>query len=244
MLTPDQFISQLYRESSSISLKDFPTWALDLLQQVISFDGAIWGTGHASTLKFHTQATVDVSPDIFAKLKQHTNINPIFERLMATSGKPVDMSDVLSDEEFYQSQVYHKCFKPYGIERILSSFHMDEPSGIFTLLTLYRYDREQSFTLAEKEIQSRLLFHLLSAASYRQFQALNENDEITNIENNCAICDSKGIYYAVSPNFINMLNSHLDNNQGQKFPLTIENGDGEFSHQSLHFTQQQQGRFI
>ena len=241
MLTPDQFISQLYREAASVSLKDFPNWALDLLQQVISFDGAIWGTGHASTLKFHTQATVDVSPDIFAKLKQHTNINPIFERIMMKSGKAVDMADVLSDEEFYQSQVYHKCFKPFGIERILSSFHMDEGSGIFTLLTLYRYDRDHSFSDKEKEVQSRLLFHLLSAASYRQFQALDESNKVNVMESNCAICDSKGIYYAVSPNFINMLDSHLGANQEQKFPLTLELGDREFSHQSLHVTQQQQG---
>lgn len=240
-LTPDQFISQLYRESSQVSLKDFPNWALDLLQQVIGFDGAIWGTGHVTTLKFHTQTTVDVSPDIFKTLKEHSHINPIFDKLLTKSGKPVDMADVIDDEDFYQSQVYLKCFKPFGIERILSSIHIEDRSGIFTLLTLYRYDREHGFSEEEKETQSRLLYHLLSAASYRQFLALSETNESALENNNCAICDNKGIYHAVNPTFLNMLDTHLSIKQGQVFPLKITAGDNEFSYESLHFIQQQHG---
>jgi len=240
-ITPDQFISRLYREASQVSLKDFPLWALDLLKNVISFDGAIWGTGHVSTLKFHTQATLDVSPDIFSKLKEHLDINPIFERLMSEAGSAVDMSDVLADESFYQSDIYKQCFQPFGIERILSSIHLDERSGIFTLLTLYRYDRDHSFSQEEKEVQSRLLYHLLSAASYRQMLALSEdNIERTN-ELNTALCDAQGIYHAVDPNFLNILDAHLDSPPSQKFPFTIQAGDNEFSHQSLQFYQKQLG---
>jgi DNA-binding CsgD family transcriptional regulator len=239
-ITPDQFISQLYRESAQVSLQDFPVWALELLQRVISFDGAIWATGHVSTLKFHTQASVDVSPDIFLKLKQYTDINPIFEKLLTRSGKPIDMADVINDKEFYRSRIYRKCFKPFAIERILSSIHLDDRSGIFTLLTLYRYDREHGFSKKEKETQSRLLYHLLSAASYRQLQAINE-DNSPKTDNNCALCDSQGIYHAVKPNFLNILDAHLSIAQEQKFPFKIAPGDHEFSHESLHFCQQQQG---
>jgi len=77
-MTPDSFISQLYRQSSLIPLEEFSSWALNLLQQVIHFDGAIWGTGHLSTQTFHTQTNIDVPVKIFGQLKKHLAINPIF----------------------------------------------------------------------------------------------------------------------------------------------------------------------
>ena len=157
-LTADQFISLVYCQASDISVEQFPQWALDLLQQVISFDGAIWGTGHINTQQFHTQTTFDVSPEIFLKLKEYVHINPIFSSLLDNTGEAVDMSDVLSDKKFYHSEIYKQCFQPFGIERILSSIHINERSGIFTLLTLYRYDREHCFTLEENKHKTDYCF--------------------------------------------------------------------------------------
>jgi len=238
-LSADQFISLLYCQASSIPVEQFPQWALDLLQQVISFDGAIWGTGHIRTQQFHTQTTLDVSPEIFLKLKEHVDINPIFSSLIHNTGEAIDMSDVLSDKSFYQSEIYKQCFQPFGIERILSSIHTNERSGIFTLLTLYRYDRSQCFTNEEKETQNRLLYHLLSAFSHRQFLALNENKEINNMAS--ALCDGAGVYHAVEERFLNLLDTNLSNETPQQFPRRLNNEEQEFSIDKLHFTQEKLG---
>ncbi len=238
-MTPDQFISQLYRESSKVALADFPLWALDLLQQVISFDGAIWGTGHSSTREFHTQASVDVDKEIFEQLQATLNINPIFDQLLLMPGSPVDMSDVINDSAFYRSPIYQQCFKPFGIERILSSIHLDDRSGIFTLLTLYRYDREHIFTEYEKSIQQQLLFHLLSACAHRQFLALNEST--TDKLSKYAICDSKGTYHVVEPEFLDILDAHTNLTLNQYFPFVLQEKDGEYSQGSLHIHQEKLG---
>ena len=244
-MSAEHFISQLYRESSLVSLEDFPIWALNLLRQVISFDGAIWATGHLSTKEFHTQTLIDVPPKILTQLQKHLTINPIFEKLLLTEGNAVDMSEVLSDEHFYQSPLYHQCFKPFNIERILSSIHIDERSGIFTLLTLYRYDRQHCFTAEEKNTQNRLLYHLLCAASHRQFIALNEqpgellNKQSSNIAS--AICDGEGIYHCVESNFLDILEQHLTAVSGQKFPLPISAEQTEFSIDNLQFNQTKLG---
>lgn len=236
----DQFISQLYRESPQVPLANFSVWALDLLQQVIPFDGAAWGTGNIETRQFHTQSTVDIPTDIFDKLIRYSDINPIVDKLMSTTGQAIDMSDVVNDEAFYQSQLYLKCFKPFGIERILSSIHANERAGIFTLLTLYRYDRSHCFSKDEKKIQSQLLFHLLSAASHRQLLALNEQQASPNLSQS-AICDKQGLYHAVEPSFLDILDDHLAFNTSYKFPLTLLPNDGEFSQGNLLFTQQNLG---
>ncbi len=242
-MTPDQFISRLYRESAQVALADFPCWALDLLQQVISFDGAIWGTGHSSTQEFHTQASVDVDKNIFNRLKETLNINPIFTQLMLNPSNPVDMADVIKDDEFYQSPIYQQCFQPFGIERILSSMNVDDRSGIFTLLTLYRYDRQNTFSDHEKAIQQQLLFHLLSASSHRQFLALNESDNKQHINHaldKYAICDAAGIYHVVGTGFLDILEYQTGIQQQQKFPFAIvENENEKYSYNqgNLHISQ-------
>lgn len=215
-------------------------WALNFLRQVINFDGAIWGTGHVSTKAFHTQTAIDISTDIFDQLKANLAINPIFETLFSTQGGAVDMQDVLPDEQFYDSQLYQSCFKPFGIERILSSLHIDERSGIFTLLTLYRYNREEGFSVEEKIIQSRLLYHLLSAASHRQLLALSEQEKDPS-HHRCAICDCEGIYHSVDSSFLDTLESHLQVPTQQKFPFPIIRKDNQFTEGELQFTQTRLG---
>lgn len=247
-MTPDQFISQLYRGSAQVALADFPNWALDLLQQVISFDGAVWGTGHNSTQEFHTQTSVDVDIEIFNRLKDTVSINPIFDQLMLNSGDPIDMSDVINDQAFYKSPIYLQCFKPFGIERILSSIQLDDRSGIFTLLTLYRYDRDHKFTEHEKTIQQQLLFHLLSAFAHRQFLALKEttsysmqSTQQSSQRDKFAICDSAGVYHAVEPGFLDIIEFHSGSQQHQKFPFVLEGCDKKYSEGNLQINQAKLG---
>jgi RNA polymerase sigma factor (sigma-70 family) len=236
----DQFISQLYREAAQVPLADFSQWALDLLQQVISFDGAIWATGHVENKQFHTQCSVDVSPQIFDKLQQYLAINPIYSAITEKIGRAVDMSDVLDDETFYQSKLYKACFQPFGIERILSSVHLEQESGIFTLLTLYRYERQHKFSKEEKQQQNQLLYHLLSASSYRQFLALSENSN----HSLSAICDVKGLFHAVQPDFIALINEQLTQPIKQRLPFTIDAKKRHYQLNNLHIDQLQHGELF
>lgn len=235
----DKFISQLYRKSLSVSLEDFPIWALDLLRQVIPFDGAIWGTGHTATKQFHTQVSLDVSADIFNQLLTHLPINPIFEQITQSLGSAINMSDVISDKEFYHSELYHNCFKPYDIERILSSINLDERSGIFTLLTLYRYDRKHLFTAAEQKLQSRLLYHLMSCFAYRQLSEISEQTLTKDNQGKAhtsALCDVKGIYHCVTQQFFDVLDEHLPKMSHQTFPISSFKNNCHFTQNNLHFS--------
>ncbi len=239
-LTPDQFISQLYREAPLIPLSEFSQWALDLLRYVIPFDGAIWGTGHLSTQSFHTQTSLDVSPALFDRLLKYNDINPIFARFFTQSGVAIDMRDVYKDEHFYHSTLYKECFKPFSIERILSSIHLDERSGIFTLLTLYRYDRTHRFSEAEQDIQNRLLFHLLSCAAHRQLIELG-TDAVSTQGNVAALCDRQGIYHAATQQFLDLIGDEYESVTQHVFPINFIGQGEEFVDGRLKFTVQQFG---
>lgn len=234
-MTPDVFISKLYRDAAFVTLEDFSSWALDLLRQVIPFDGAIWGTGHISSQQFHTQTTLDVSPEIFTQLRKTIAINPIFKQLMLNEGQAVDMREIINDEEFYQSELYLKCFKPFEIERILSSIDFEFRSGIFTLLTLYRFDRDDLFTKQEKLIHNQLLFHLRCALSHKQLMTLNEHSQYERNDSKCALCDKEGIYHNVTTSFLDVLEVHLPERTKQQFPIRMIGLNNEFSIANLQF---------
>lgn len=234
----DQFISQLYRQANQVTLAEFPYWALDLLQQVLPFDGAIWGTGHIATKNFHTKISVDVPTSIFTQLKKHLAINPIFTELIKQQGKPVDMSDVFDDVEFYQSILYRQCFAPYGIERILSSIHVEQQTGVFTLLTLYRFERDNKFSEQEKSTQQRLLFHLLSAYEHCQIQTLNEQDGNSRHQ---ALVDGQGFYRTVSGDFVELINEYAHEQSHQQLPIKINQTQHDYKLGPLHINQQAHG---
>lgn len=226
-LTVDQFISKLYRGASHVSSEDFQPWALDLLRRVIDFDAAIWGSGHVSHPVFQTQSCLDVSPTLFDDLQKSIDINPMYNALMNNKGAAINMADVIADEDFYQSDIYYQCFQPHGIERILSSIHLDEPSGIFTLLTLYRFDRNNRFSQQEKAEQQTLLFHLLSAAQHCQFLTLKgamlENKSTSG--ELFSLCDKTGIYHAVEPRFVDLMREVFPHANSQKLPIEINDNE-------------------
>ncbi|GAA6173725.1 hypothetical protein NBRC116592_33950 [Colwellia sp. KU-HH00111] len=202
------FISKLYLATSKIELAEYRDWALAQLQSLIAFDGAIWSNGHQQTEQFHNHTLVNVPKSLTQSLLEHLSINPIVDTLFDNLGAPVDMRDLMSDDEFYHSQIYLKCFQPFGIERILSSIHLDERTGLFTVLTLYRFERDQPFSDQDKQIQTQVLFHLLTAANHALFLQLEHSEQgakKTPKNSHKAICDKHGYFHQVQSSFIDLI---------------------------------------
>jgi len=212
----DKFISRLYRSTQDVNIEHFREWAIKELQALIHFDAAIWSTGHFSTRTFHTHTTLNLPKTFSDSLLANLSINPISRNLFNQVGKPIDMSDVISDELFYESEIYNLVFRPNKIERILSSIDIAPRSGIYTLLSIYRNDRSSKFTSTEKQVYQKALFHLKEAASHACLLSLKDKDD-DNIAH-YAICDIYGVYHEVEPMFIDMLDDCLPNIETQKLP--------------------------
>ena len=106
---------------------------------MIGFDGAVWSNGHQKTVRFHNHTLVNVPESLTQSLLDNLSINPLANKLFDNLGSPIDSAILMTDDDFYQSEIYFKCFKPHGFERIFSSIHLDSLTGLFTLLTLYRF---------------------------------------------------------------------------------------------------------
>lgn len=227
----DTFISRLYRSTQSVSIEHFREWALKELQTLISFDAAIWSTGHLSTRTFHTHTTSGLPKSFPDELLASLSINPISKELFSHVGDAVDMEDVVGDDVFYKSDIYQTIFKKYHINRILSSIDIDKRSGVYTLLSIYRHDKGHSFLPAEKRIYQHALFHLKEAASHACILSLKDHSDDPLAQ--CAICDDHGVYHEAESAFLDLIDDHFPAHQAQILPFSLPSQGDKITLNSL-----------
>lgn len=200
----DRYIARLYRSALSVPPDEYRAWALHECAHVVPHDGALWGSGIYSNLRFHS-CTVWGLPDSFpATLEATSNINPILPKIIANLDTPIDMRNVIADKEFFKSEIYQRAFKPYGISRILSTAHLDPRSGLYSLVTLYRFKRENPFSAEDHARQKRIVYHLFNAASHAFFlHLLRARDRPAGAA--AAVVDRQGMFHQAQPRFLDML---------------------------------------
>lgn len=219
MSQTEDFIRTLYCQSSLIAPEAFRQWALLQLVNLLDADAALWGTGSLSTLEFHYQENLGLDEHYGKRLTETIDINPIRSAVLSNLDKPVTMSEVFPDDDFFKSDLYRILLEPYGIQRVLATGHHEQHSGLYTLISLYRFDRNKDFTHAEKDQMKRLVFHLFSAASHNYFLHLQNTGDYQY----AAICDKHGIYWQVQSGFFTLLNQHYSKSE-HRFPLPLEEG--------------------
>lgn len=218
----DLFIGKLYRAASEINPSHFRKWALTELKELILFDAALWSNGQEENRSFHNHTVIDIDETILSNLKKTMAVNPMVDAVINNIGLPVDMADVVEDDVFYASYVYEYCFQPLNIERILSSIHTDGRSGLFTLLSLYRFDRDQPFSEEDKKVQERVLFHLLNAASHNLFLHL-KLAQANSTQGSCwAICDKQGYFHEIQPATLDLLQQYYPDHNLNRSPFSLE----------------------
>jgi len=219
----DEFISHLYRSAPSIAPDQYRVWALAQLSSVIEFDAAFWGSGNQTQIHFHYVDQLGLDDKYVEHLEATMGINPIKEEVLNNLDMPIDMADVIPDEDFYHSQLYQKLFMPYGIERILASAHVDMQSGLYTLISLYRFDRKQVFSESEKSLQKKLIYHLVSAISHAFFLHLRVGQGLQETKGleSAALCDLAGCFHEVQPRFMTLLYEHYPQQKMYSLPITI-----------------------
>ncbi|MCO7223876.1 helix-turn-helix transcriptional regulator [Pleionea sp. CnH1-48] len=218
MLNIEAFIRDLYLQSSCLNVAEFRPWVLTALRQVMRFDAAFWGTGHFKNKEFHYSEHYGLDEHFYRRFGDTLELNPVKDRALANLDRPVIMSKVIPDQEFFQSSLYKQLYQPYGISRVLSTLHRETESGLYTLFSLYRFALDDDFNEAERTTMNRLTYHLMAASSHNYFLHLGT------IKSCCAaaICDSKGYYLETQAGFFDYLRASGVSNEEQRLTLPLE----------------------
>lgn len=216
----DALIARLYRNALAVPPDRYRAWALEQVAELIPCDGALWGSGMAEGMRFHTVTVRGLPPDFPTRLQSTAAINPLPARILAQLGCPTDMEDVLPDEAFHDSEIYRRTFAPYGIERILATGHRDPRSGLYSLVTLYRRDSDAHFTPVEKQRQQHLTYHLFNAASHSFFLHLLRNTD-HRVGRGAAVIDGHGVFHEAQPRFFDLLDQHYPQRDTAALPFAL-----------------------
>ena len=221
------FISHLYRAGADMPAVDYQAWAVQELKSLIPFDAAIWGMGNAKRGKFHNVSVMGLPSSFANTLEQTRDINPMFPAVSKHVGKPVRMEDELQDAAFYSSELYQRCFNQFGVERLLTTSQVDARSGLYTLLTLYRFDRDQPFTDEEREIQAAASFHMVAAYSHVFFLHLSRPLR-KGRHRVSAVVDKEGVLHEVEQGFLDLLESAYPDWKGMHLPFDLPQDKDSF----------------
>lgn len=216
----NHFIAYIYRSMQFRGTEGFRAAAMRSLGVLVPFDGALWGSGNFETPTFHSAVVLGVRDDYPQPLERSAGENPILPALIDNIGTAVDMASIISDDEFYASHIYKHYFSRYGIERILSYIDLDKHRNIYTLISLYRFDRDQMFTEAERALFEQAAYHMIHAARHAFFVHIASMTN-TSQETSAAICDGHGLFYQAMPEFLDMLEQHLSDWQGDRLPFEL-----------------------
>lgn len=218
----DLCIARLYRSVVSVPADRFRLWALESLKTVIPFDSAIWGSGKWEERRFHT-LTLSGLPENFAQvLERSADENPLIRRLIESEpDHPTTMESVFPDAAFYKSNLYLKTFAPHGVERLLSTLHLDRRSGLYSLVSLYRSDRKQPFTAAEQALQRRLSYHLFNALSHAFFIHLARTHRDRPAGAAAAVVDRRGAYHEAQPRFLDAMEQQFPGHAPNQLPFAV-----------------------
>ncbi|MCO1335873.1 LuxR C-terminal-related transcriptional regulator [Microbulbifer sp. OS29] len=222
MFSIDACITRLYH-CAAIGTQDYRRRALTELAQVIDFDGALWGTGRLDSEEFHSVDILGVDEKYPADLARSKSINPFYNALKAAPGKVIELSEVTDDKAFYRSDIYKTFFSKYGVERVMGSVLPDESTGIVSLVSLYRFDRNRPFSQDDKQALQRIMHHLVSAASHAYFLHLNQQKQFGN-KSAMAICDKHGLFFEVQPRFMEIINQYYPTASRGRLPFDIIEG--------------------
>jgi len=229
----DGCITRLYH-SAVKGIQGYRRRALTELAQIIDFDGALWGTGHLSSQGFHSVDVLGVDENYPIALAESKMNNPFYGALKKSPGRVVELSTIMADELFYQSDLYHEFFSQYGVERVIGVIVEDESTGIASLVSLYRFDRDKPFSQDDQQILERMMHHLVNAASHAYFLHLHQQNEATN-KAALAICDKHGLFFEVQSRFIDMLKQHYPNNPLGRLPFDLQDKPDTLAQGRLHF---------
>lgn len=224
----DLFIANLYRAIQRGHVADFRGYALRQMQRLVSFDAALWGSGGQGSQSFHSVVAQGLDAGYIDALERTRALNPLRAALIASPGRAIDMRALMADERLQHSPIYQQCFSRYGVERVMSYLDCDSRTGVYSVISLYRFDRDRAFSDAERRLFERAAFHLVTACAHALFVHVSMHARHDHGQR-IAVCDRHGLLYQVEPGFRALLENRFDGSPDGALPFPLPAG-GECVH--------------
>jgi len=188
----NELILALYRGASSIASVDFNTWALEQLQQHLSFDCAWWGQvvtePEPTVLAAHL---FNADPQLLGDYQAIADNDTFAMALTAQPGQTIIMTDLMSPEALYQSDMWRLYGDKHQVHACIGTLLLESRIHTSEFLTLWRTDRRWPFSESDRQFKQLVMPHMVEARRLSRLLSIKSSHERSD-NKNWAICNSLG----------------------------------------------------
>lgn len=186
----NEFILTLYQGALETPFTDFKEWFFNFLQNMLSFDSAIWLSRSDMEQPIPKYWVDDThlfnQPREFMSNYQRlatlpNNVDLLHEKLLNTPNTIVSLWEAYnSRDEWYQTSYYQEHSKIYEIEHMLSTLVLPKHnSNVSHVLSFYRKDIHKPFLENELQTLELLIPHFVEAFRISILNSLTASNDGT-----------------------------------------------------------------
>jgi DNA-binding CsgD family transcriptional regulator len=170
--TQSRFLLDLYRAADQQDGHHFKDWALERLARDLPFDSALWASASATDTGpvGHLAHLFRQPAQMIADYETLKHIDTLNTASLAQPGKTLF---VVSRDAL--PEAVHAYIGRYGLEQTMTTLAFEPQIAAYTVISLYRADRQRPFTAAEAHFKQTLFPHLIEADSRNKLVQLEHH---------------------------------------------------------------------
>lgn len=226
-----QYIATIYQQARQMEINEFRYYCLDTLNDIITFDGALWFDRRDHDFAFTGLDTFLYKlPNNFMEnyneyiSKEHLDEEPAGKYCLENPNVTFTLWDVFkSRDEFYQSDAYiHHCQK-FNLTDLLSTLYVSTFSKKNQLIALYKFNKDILSSNKDKTIKSILDPHFAEAMTMNILA--NFDRQCSSKDAYRAIADIHGNILEAEDSFVNKLEVYKNLNTEKITIPKLSNGN-------------------
>ncbi len=220
----NKVILELHEGMIDIPFNRFQEWALHIVQKLIPFDSAMWGSGTYLPEDIHSMYLFNQPQemlDVYVEKYQRDDF--LRKAAILNAGTTINIRDLVTREEFEATEVYKDHAKRWRMEGLLCTVLTDQASGLLDFISFWRADPDNQFSDRDRQRKELLMPHLVAAWRNRKFLQVRLQLAGRSEDQGGALADKMGYLQSVEPGFIRALRRIWPHWAGSLLPQDIIN---------------------
>lgn len=230
-------VLQLYRGSREWPFDVFQARALSLLQHVVAFDSALWGTAKA-TGAIQTAYLNNQPPDMLNVYSNLESQDVLHRQAIANPGVTMNLRDLVSRQDFERTSFYRGFARHHKMEAALSTAILQKTMPLLDFVSLWRRNPRRQFTAHERLSIEFLMPHLIESHHVNRLNPISRSGSWSTGRRFGAVCDRRGALHQADDRFISLLRSEWPDWRTTEMPdevcAAFCEGAGKFSGKKIY----------
>lgn len=214
----DKFLFELYRGCRSHTPEDFRAGVLDSLQKILRFDSAMWGTSSDSPRRMHEVYVHGQPPAMLENYSRFEDQDFLRTAVCAESGRTINLADLVTVEEWAETDIYRNHADRFGIRAILCTVDIQLITDIINVISLWREDLYDQFTEEDRQLKQVIAPHMFEACRHNRILHFHQPASGSGVPDAPAIVYGDGLLLDADPGFVGKLRREWPRWRGALLP--------------------------